>query len=378
MTRVGVLGASGAVGSALLRHLDAAGARLTAGVRDPSRLPAPPPRTAVRAVDAEDPAGLAAFCAASDVVVNCAGPAALLGDRVLRAATAAGAHYVSLADDGDDGDDGGGGGEGHDASPSTPDAPAPPPGRRALLGAGLLPGLSTLLPRVLARDFDRVAAMTVHSGGRERFTPAAAHDYAAGLAAGADRSLAAWRGGRRVAGALGPRADVRLPFLPRPVSLHPFLSAEAERLARALSLESLDWWHVFEGTRTTDALAALRGRGVTDPGALADLLVRVSALEVFGRTEYQALLVRARGTADGRERTRVLALVGAGPHLSAAAAALAVRSALSGEAPEGRHRAGEALPTDGVLDGLRDAPGVALLRVADDDEAGAGTEEGVL
>ncbi|APC35421.1 MULTISPECIES: NAD(P)H-binding protein [Nocardiopsis] len=367
MTRVGVLGAAGAVGSALLARLAGTGARLTAGVRDPGRLSGPPPGAAVRVVDAEDPAGLAEFCSSHDVVVNCAGPSALLGDRVLRAAAAAGAHYVSVGDDGRD-----------HLSPAGPDDPDPAPGRCALLGAGLLPGLSTLLPRVLADGFDRVTDMTVHSGGLERFTPAAARDYVAGLASGADRSLAAWRGGRRVAGALRPEADARLPFLPRPVSLHPFLSPEAERLARALSLERLDWWHVFEGTRTTDALAGTRGRGVTDPDALADLLVRASGLEVFGRTQYQALVLRAGGRIGGRERTRVLALTGAGPALSAEAAALAVRFAAGGGAADGTHWAGEALPTAGVLDGLRDAPGVAFLRLTDDDDAHSGVEEGVL
>ncbi|PDP87383.1 NAD-dependent dehydratase [Glycomyces fuscus] len=367
MTRVGVIGGSGAVGSALLARLAGTGAHLTAAVRDPARLPAPPPGTDVRAVDAEDPAGLAEFCASCDVVVNCAGPSALLGDRVLRAAASAGAHYVSVGDDGCD-----------HRSPAGPDAPAAAPGRSALLGAGLLPGLSTLLPRVLARDFDRVSAMVVHSGGLERFTPAAARDYVAGLAAGADRSLAAWRGGRRVAGALRPRADARLPFLPRPVSLHPFLSPEAERLARTLSLESLEWWHAFEGTRTTDALAGTRGRGVTDPDALAEVLVRASGLEVFGRTQYQALVLRARGRIDGRERGRILALTGAGPALSAGAAALAVRSVTGGGVAAGTHWAGEVLPTAGVLDALRDSPGVAFLRVADDDDAHSGVEEGVL
>src|SRR5207302_8403929 len=102
-----------------------------------------------------DPRSLADFCEGCRVVVNCAGPSSVIGDRVARAAFAAGADYVDVA--------------GERALHAQ--AVGLPAGRTALPGAGMMPGLSELLPRVLAHDHPRrTAHLRAWCGGRGRFT----------------------------------------------------------------------------------------------------------------------------------------------------------------------------------------------------------------
>ena len=134
---VALLGATGGVGRHALAHLLAWGDdTVRAGTRDPARLVADDPRVDVRAVDVTDPASLDAFCAGCHTVVNCAGPAATIGDTVARAAARGGAAYVDAA-----GDD-----PLHAAVSALPGAAD----RVAVLSAGLMPGLSGLLPAHLA------------------------------------------------------------------------------------------------------------------------------------------------------------------------------------------------------------------------------------
>ncbi|WP_219602064.1 saccharopine dehydrogenase NADP-binding domain-containing protein, partial [Nonomuraea indica] len=235
------------------------------------------PVEAVR-VDVEDARALAAFCGGCRVVVNCAGPSARVLDTVARAALAAGAAYVDVA------------GDQIDRAPLRAVAAreagppgGPGPGGTAVLGAGMMPGLSALLPRHLAAGFSRVDRLVAYVGGLDPFTPAAARDYVASLAGGHGTPLAAWRDGGPVRGALRPARGVRLPGWPGRVSVYPYLAAETERLARTLRIAEVEWWTVFDGDRTLDALARA---GDAEPERAAEALVLASRLEAFGREPY--------------------------------------------------------------------------------------------
>ena len=89
--RIGIAGAYGATGSLVVNRLAATtehelllggrsaerGTQLAAKLGD---------RASARAVDVMNPASLAAFCDACDLLVNCAGPSHLVLDRVARVA----------------------------------------------------------------------------------------------------------------------------------------------------------------------------------------------------------------------------------------------------------------------------------------------------
>jgi hypothetical protein len=356
---IAILGATGAVGraaSALLRERCA----------EPLRLGARRAGAGVVAADAQDDAALDAFCAGARVVVNCAGPSYRILDRVARAALRAGADYVDAC------------GNARVAALLAPLGLAAR-GRTALLSAGMLPGLSGLLPRALAGGFDRVVRLRAYAGGADRFTRAAALDYLLGLDGADGEPLAAWRDGRRVSGALAPRSGVELPPFPGRVDAFPFFGWETERLARTLELREAESYAVFHGAHVLAALRRWSAAG-GDAESAVDGLRRAAELDLAGRRPYQIVAVQLDGERDGRAlaRSAVLRAGGAGT-ASGAFAALAALALLEGGVPPGVHHAAEALDPHAVLRRLRGAPDVG--EIATFDEAlfdAAYEEEGVL
>jgi len=284
------------------------------------------------AVDVEDPDQLDRFCAGSRLVLDCAGPAVRLGDRVVRAALRADADYAGPV-----GDD--------DLVQRASEAGA---GRRrvAVFGAGLLPGLTGILPRHAAMVAGGAThgRLATYAGGLDRFTPAAAVDYAAASAGGFGEAFATWRNGRRVAASVPTRRMV-LPGADGPVAVHPFLTTEMERVAAALGVVEANSYTVFDGDRVR---AVLTGR---DRVGLVDRLRRAAELDLFGREPYQLVVARLDGPTVGGV-VEVVLRGRAASELTGAVLAVAALALLRGELPPGLHHA------DAVLD-----PGIAVGRL---------------
>ncbi|WP_246179116.1 saccharopine dehydrogenase NADP-binding domain-containing protein [Actinomadura decatromicini] len=342
---VGVIGCYGAVGRALVRRLRG---RLRLGGRDLTQVRKPArPGDEVVQVDIDDAARLAEFCAGCDVVVNCAGPSASIGDTVAQAALRAGAHYVDVAGD----------------HLGRPGLAALARGRAAVLAAGMMPGLSALLPRALAERVERPSRLVAHVGGLDRFTRAAALDYVASLHGEDAAPLAAWHAHGPLRGALRPAENVVLPHFPGRVSAYPYLSAETRRLARTLELAEVEWWGVFDGERTLRALSGARDREVEQAAEDLELAARLDAL---GRRPYFQLVFDMDG--------RVLVVRAAdGYELTAALAATTTRAVAAGRVPPGAHDASDVLVPAAVLKELRDDPAVEVTELSR-----APVEEGVL
>jgi hypothetical protein len=320
---IGVVGATGKVGShavRVLRTLDAGPLR-AGGSRD---------------VDFRDPSSLDRFAEGCRVLVNCAGPAYLVGDRVAQAAARAGADHVDASD----------------SELSFVDD-------RMIVGAGLQPGLTGLLPRWLARrEFDTVHGLVAHLGVLDRFTATAAADY---LAAEDGEALAAWRDGRRP-GSLTRRADVTLPFFPDEVSLLPYLNAESVRVAEELGLARGDWYTAVSGEHVRAAFD--RARSLDRADAVA-ALCRASALDLAGREPHVVLLARMDGVRAGEPVTRTAVLRGPGNGaLTGALVALAVLAVIRREVPVGRHFAADVLDPEVTIARLAEC-GVAEPLVVD-------------
>lgn len=361
MRAIGIVGASGTVGRSVLRHLRLAGAgplRLGArGAEALQRLAGA--EESVVAFDLSDAAALQGFCAGCAVVVNAAGPTRHVMDRVARAALAAGADYVDAAGD-----------EPVHARLAT--LPAAALGaRRLVLSAGIMPGLTALLPRALAHGLDGPLRLTAQAGGLDRFTRTAAEDYVASLSNGHGAPLAAWRHQRRVPRALTPLHAAELPFFPRPVSAFPYLSQENERLAQALRLEDGAWYNVFEGPHLRASFGRIQHLVATEGEAAAvDALCRAATLDLAGQDPYQLLVCRLTGRIHGVEAARSLLLRTAdGYALTGALAAFAALDLRDGTLPPGLHYAGEAMDPAATLARLRNSPAVAALQILDADPA---------
>jgi len=359
---VAVVGGYGGAGEAAVRQLDRWGiGPLRLGGRDGGRAAALAKSLTVPAtghtVDAADPADLDRICAGAAVVLNCAGPAYRIGDRVAAAAGRAGTGYIDAAGD--------------DAFRSElAGAGWPrPAGWTAVISAGVMPGLTGLLPRYAAATMPGpVTRLLAYVGGRDRFTHAAAADYVA-VGAAFGEPLAAWRRGVRVPRALVPLAGATLPFFPEPVTAQPYLSGETERVARDLGLDEVDWYSVFTGQHV---LAALR-QPDADRARMAERLRRAADLDLFGRSAYQLLVLELTGAVSS---TVVLRGTGASA-LTGSVAAVAVRAVLAGSVPPGVHHAADVLEPSAAIALLAAGPAVVDLATYDRAVAAA-DEEGYL
>ncbi|MGW4070517.1 saccharopine dehydrogenase NADP-binding domain-containing protein [Nocardia grenadensis] len=343
---VAVLGATGVVGRAAVRMLTRLGIdELRVGARDMDRADRAvlPPGVQWWPVDAVDPDSLARFCAGTRLVLNCAGPSYLLVDRVARAALTAGSDYVDVSGDGP-------------TYRLLEGSPLLNGARTVVLSAGMLPGLANIVPRVLADDLTG-ARLVVYAGGIEPFAPASAGDLALSLDSSDDghwygETLAAWSGGRRCRNALPVRENVEVAGFPGRVTTMPFLTADAERLARSTGLAELHWHNVFVGTALRLALTRLRGRVGSDPAVLAGIAEEIGAaaeLDLAGLDPFYLMAFtvhRPSGTATAVLRTP------SSFALTAATAAHTVEAVLTGAVGPGLHYADEVLDPRGLLDAV--------------------------
>lgn len=353
---IGIIGAGGAIGSRVAHALagDAAFGRLRLGARDIARIAVLGDRVELRAVDVHDAQALAGFCAGCRVVVNCAGPSYRVLDTVARAAFAAGADYVDPA-----GDD-----PVHALLAASDPAGL---GRRAVVSAGLLPGLSGLLPRGTAAEFDTVERIQAYVGGLAPITPAAAGDFLLSDRAGTGEPLAAWRDGRRRSRALVPLRAVRLPYFPDEVTAYPYLPTEVERLAAGLGAREAHWYNVFPTGRAEQLLSTLWAAPDRDLDAAAAALDAAIALDLVGRAPYHLMVLQLHGRGGGRARTRTLVVRSTDGYAPTAAMTVAaVRAVSSGAVPPGRHYAADVLAAADLRTCLESTPDVAVHDVGDE------------
>ncbi|WP_051783082.1 MULTISPECIES: saccharopine dehydrogenase NADP-binding domain-containing protein [unclassified Streptomyces] len=378
---IGILGGYGAVGAAAARVLAAEGGfRLRIGGRDSeaaARCAAAlgGPAEASRA-DARSDASLERFARGCDVLLHCAGPAYELADRPRRAAAAAGADYVDVMD-------------------GCGPAAAPAGERTAVLSAGLSPGLSGLLPRLLAegRAPSGAARFTGYYVSLGAFTRTGAMDYLLSLDRGYGTARAQWRDGHVVRGALRGAEERVVAGVPHPVTVYPYLTQELVGQARDLGLAEARWYSGFDGHHLFDALN--RGRSGDDRAgtleARAAGVVRASTLDALGRSPYHVLcgVLELPGPGPGPDRAparRVVIRGADGSAMTGVVGAVAAREVARGRVPRGVHRAARVLPARGVLDALRRHLPGTIVTFSDDVDVSAADvtptaqvmEEGVL
>jgi hypothetical protein len=351
---IGIVGGYGDVGAVAAHHLAGLGlGRLRIGGRDlaaAARLAECLSGAEAAQVDAGDEAELDRFAANCRIVLNCAGPGRMIGDRVARAARRAGADYVDV------------GGDEALAARLDPTA-LRREGRVAVLSAGVQPGLTGLLPRWAARrGWSRIDGLTSYFGLRDVFTTVAALDYLQAATEGAGRSGLVWRNGRHPAATVWQR-DAGVPLFPTPSTSLAYLTPEAERLARWLRLERGTWYSVLCGPRITGALAQAPGLA---PEAGARLLREASQLDLSGQPRFVLHLLQLDGLYQGRQTTRTTVLRGNGnAALTGVMAALTVATVARDAVPPGSHFAAEILDPDATIDRLVLSGAVDVLTETD-------------
>lgn len=345
---VGILGGSGTVGRVAVRRL-AGLSPLRIGARDPHRAHATAEsvdgaEVEVATVDLHDPARLADFCAGCSTVINCAGPSYQVLDTVARAALAAGAHYVDAA------------GDAVALRALTAEAPDELATRSAVFSAGLMPGLSGLLPRLLGAD-GPLARLDIYVGGAAAIGPLSAVDALLTRGPGFGSALAAWRDGAVVEGALAPLRGVTLPGFRDEVHAWPFLSAEAEALAAAMGVDELRNYTVYVSENIPEALAQAWARDDLPLEEHVPAVVAAADADIAIGGPWYTLLFHARPRdRSPRRPTRLVLRTPDSYALSGVVTALTALAVAEGTVPPGAHAAADVLDARRVLDQLADDP----------------------
>jgi hypothetical protein len=350
MSVVGVLGGSGAVGKVAVDRLAAYGlGPLRVGARDLERVAqvcAALPGVAATPVRADltDPKSLREFCAGCRVVVNCAGPSYRVLDTVARTALAAGADYVDAA------------GDIVAIEALASHAEDRLADRVAVFSAGLMPGLSGLLPRLLAEQ-GPLSRLDLFVGGAAAIGPLSAVDALLTRGPKFGVALAAWREGRIVPGALAPLRSIVLPGFKGRVQAWPFLSVEASRLAAELRVAELRNYTVYVTDAIPRALAAAWADDTEPIERHVAALVAAADADIAATGPYYTMLFQAvpRRHAPGRARRLILHTPDSYA-LSGVVAAATAREVLSGRIGPGAHLAAEVLSPKEVLALLDDDP----------------------
>lgn len=288
MSNVLLLGSTGAVGRGCLHALARRGdvSLLIAG-RDEARL-----REAagtVRAdveiarLDISDASAVVSAARHCDVVINCAGPSQRFSAQVAGAAVAAGVPYVDPGGD----------------CALLDRIAATGTGVPVVLQAGMQPGLSGLLLRVLALNrSDKIDSLTAWCGGLQPLTPASVLEYLASLVDTEGHPGAVLRDGVIQRASREECKPAPAQYFPDSVTARPHLDAETVAVAAHLGIGDVCWMNVFDGAHTTRAMQLL---AVADEGRrrqtdLHDVLT-VANLDLFGRQTYFAIVGTARGSA---------------------------------------------------------------------------------
>jgi hypothetical protein len=337
---VGIVGGYGHVGRQVARVL-VGHYRLRLGGRDPGQgqhfnhreLNG---RAEVRELDLWDARSLAAFCSGCELVINCAGPSYKVLDRVALAALASGADYLDVG-----GDD-----------PLHHVLPAQlPTGRRVVLSAGMLPGLSGLFPKVLAASFERVDTVRCYAVGLGRLSTTAAEDFLLSLGNGYGQASMGWAEGRAVKSAVPADEHFERPWLVGgAVTAYPYLTTEQQRLFTALRVPQAEGYNLFDGGHLRAALGRIQG----SPPALRHSaenvasLVQASALDLAGRTPYQLLAVEMEGLQHG-EPQQASAWLRAGDGSALTGTVAAICALQWARLPEGTHYAAQVMNADDCL-----------------------------
>lgn len=361
MTRVGVLGATGRVGRAALRHL-LADPRISvqAGSRDRGRAEAALPpecdgRAAAASVDLFDPVALRAFCREVDLVVNCAGPSGVVLDRVIEAAVDNGRPVVDPG--------------GYDPVLARLDANADrlnAAGVPVVVGAGLLPGLSGLYPHWLVRQHRGAPRhLQLFYAGTDDWGPASTWDIVHSLGDfGAERPPS-----RLIGGVVTPvpwRRAFRTVTLPPPLGRVTGMLVHTEELARLaarLNVPDVDCHGVNNGFWSGLVLGVVKLARLHRTPAQIDRSARWlgwAGARDRRRGQAPCFAIDCVATwADGTVRHGRL-VVGDTYEATGAIAALVARSIVDGRAEKGVRMMHEATEPGAFLDLFR-ATGCILM-----------------
>lgn len=348
--RVAVLGATGSVGRQVMRFLSPyvdirAGSR-RATLRSQKGI------TAYR-LDAFDTETLRGFCDGCDMLINCAAPGSAVEEEIALIACQLGVDYV----------DPGGDEPLYAALASQASA-----GHSIILSAGMLPGLSGVLPRLLAAGFDSLTQLTGYVLSHEPFSYGGAKDFLASLDNGFGiAGLSVQNGELKPCPSPGERL---LPLACTPAQALPYMSSEWQRLSRQQRLSEAAWFNLYPHGELFDWLGSVRSNAslaenCANEAARIEKLVALSVADFASLPTQHVLAVEASGWRNGAQLTRSLVVCAQqGAELTGAVTAFTALQRLQDLLPDGLHFAADVLAPELLLASLRESlPSLRILNL---------------
>ncbi|MBY9080395.1 saccharopine dehydrogenase NADP-binding domain-containing protein [Paenibacillus sp. HN-1] len=302
---IGLLGATGKVGQGAAEVLLAAsGCRIVLGGRDAENRYRPfrelGQSIQCMEVDVFDEEALLAFCAECDIVVNCAGPAKIILDRVALAALRQSAHYVDAAGDEQ---------LYRQLKKHLPEMAAK--GLTFIVSAGIYPGLSEMLPVYAAQAyFDEVERLELFFAGSGEFSLNAAYDIVCSIGEDAGHGMACCLDGQahRINGSSRQTYTFTAPAGKR--DAYPVLSFEFLEMARRNGLGYACFYNTYSDMSVLGKFMTIKAlqqyKTEEQKIASARLLAEQYAAGADADGGYAQFELLAEGTREGRR----LALMG--------------------------------------------------------------------
>lgn len=297
---IGVLGGYGRVGFATCRYcLNIPGCQVLVGGRDAEKLAASVadlgPLAAGVPVDIFDPAALDAFCAQCDLLVNTAGPAAKIGDRVARAALRRGIHYIDAS-----------GTEALYAELEHSLSDIRAKGLTFIIAAGIFPGLSGVYPAYIAdSQFDSVDHMEIcFASEGDTLSFNAAYDVVSSLEDGYAHGMCQYDNGRLTSKGIVPK-ELELPEPIGTIQAYPSLSQELILLAEKRSFGTARAYLAILDN-ALGAMFRIRGERLFETEEQrvqsAHMLMQATELDLVDRRRCTMYHLYMRGKSKGVER----------------------------------------------------------------------------
>jgi hypothetical protein len=293
--RVGIIGYSGTIGRKVIDYL-----KNDYKIRGGSRhLNESELDIELMKVDTEDEKSLEQFCDGCDLVINCAGPSFLIGDKIVKCAANKGVSYIDAF--------------GANLLENKINESKYKNDIVTVISAGVFPGFSAMLVKWLANKFDKVENLVAYFGGQERCSWSATMDLLLSTKYNFGVANAEYCNGEIVKNASINGDSTELPGVPQKVYLQKFLSSESIRIANELKIGKLEWYSIISDKLIYDNLTEAYSKIVYEEDIdkisdIADNLANISSMFANGGDNWYRIVIDVLGECNGITNTKRLVI----------------------------------------------------------------------
>lgn len=296
---IGILGATGYVGRAAVKTiLTSTGHNVMLGSRNPEKIHTMFPELASRGkclqVDVYNRDMLHTFCRRCDIVVNCAGPAKQILDRVAAAALEQGTHYVDVA-----------GYEYLYRQLLQRKQEIEAKKRVFIISAGVFPGLSELFPAYVAeRYFEEIDLLELFFAGQGDFSLNAAYDIVCSIEenSGLGMTYCHYGEAKKIDGIF--HRTYTLPWPVGKLDTYPILNQEFERIAKRHNIKAAYLYNTYPNKSVLNTFVMIKAleqyKTEEQKRAAAKALTEQFGVKKQEAHDFTMFHLNASGHKDGR------------------------------------------------------------------------------